>query len=268
MNPTGPKSVIPPTWQVPELFRSRLGENAGRQRAMAADGHLLVVLHEPPQPGDPVRRGRLFWRDPDGQWKSNALGAGIQALKKHLAEYSDAATLLADRLDAAASAGDYFGVLQAVAPLYRAARHLHAALQQARELVPDDREIVSLRDQAGEIERAAELIYGDAKNGLDFTVARRSEEQAQRSYEMAVAAHRLNLLAAIFFPIATLSAIFGMNLEHGLGIRDNPAAFWTVLAVGFVGGVLLTGIIASRPARPEAPGGQKPAGKPKRRAGL
>ena len=184
----------------------------------------------------------------------------------HLAEYSDAATLLADRLDAAASADDYFGVLQAVAPLYRAARHLHAALQRARELMPDDREIVSLRDQAGEIERAAELIYGDAKNGLDFTVALRSEEQAQRGYEMAVAAHRLNLLAAIFFPIATLSAIFGMNLEHGLGIRDNPAAFWTVLAVGFIGGVLLTGVITSKPARPEAPGVQKTAGKPKRRA--
>lgn len=38
------KSAIPPTWKVPDLFRSRLGESAGRQRAMASEGHLLIVL--------------------------------------------------------------------------------------------------------------------------------------------------------------------------------------------------------------------------------
>jgi hypothetical protein len=252
VNPLATKSVIPATWKVPDAFRSRLGEHAGRQRAMAAEGHVLIVLHEPPKPGVPVRHGRLFWREPDGGWKSNSLGGGLQAVKKHLAEYADAVTRLGDRLDQAASADDYFSVLQDVSPLFRAARNMHAALQQARELAPEDRDIVLLRDHAVEIERGAELVHADSKNGLDFTVARQSEEQAHRSYDMAVAAHRLNLLAAIFFPIATLSAVFGMNLEHGLGIRENPAAFWAVLIVGFVGGVFLTQVITRKPERPAA----------------
>lgn len=247
------RSALPQQWKVPELFRARLGENAGRQRAMAAEGHLLIVLHEAPRPGEPERRGRYFWRDAGGDWKSSSLGAGAQAIKKHLTEYAESVADLDDRLSSARNADDYFAVLHAAAPLHRAARNMHAALQQARELAPDDRELILLRDQAGEIERGAELLQGDAKNGLDLTIARQAEEQARRGHEMAVSAHRLNLLVAVFFPIATLSAIFGMNLDHGLELAGNPLAFWGVLAVGFVGGLLLTAVIASRPARLAAP---------------
>ena len=45
------RSVLPYDWDVPEVFRKRLGEGAGRQRCMTADGHLLLVLHQPPTPG-------------------------------------------------------------------------------------------------------------------------------------------------------------------------------------------------------------------------
>lgn len=241
-----PKTILPPAWKAPELFRARLGENAGRQRAMEAEGRLLLVLHEPPQPGETERRGRLFLREPDGGWKSNSLGAGVQALKKHLAEYAEQIESLDEQLHAASSSDDYFRVLQAITPLCRAARNMHAALQHAREMISADRDLIVLRDQAGEIERSAELLQADARHGLDFMVARKTEEQAQRGYEMAVSAHRLNLLAAIFFPIATLSAIFGMNLEHGLPLQ-SPGAFWGVLLIGLVSGMLLTLLIASRP---------------------
>ena len=245
------KNVLPPAWKVPDVFRARLGEAAGRQRAMESGGHLLVVLHEPPGWGESERRGRYFWREPDGNWKSNSLGAGIQALKKHIAEYAERVEALDDQLQQAQVSDDYFRVLQAVAPLSRAARNMHAALQQAREMAPADRELIALRDQAGEIERGAELLQNDAKHGLDFLIARKTEEQAQRGYEMALSAHRLNLLAAIFFPIATLSAIFGMNLEHGLPQQSN-AVFWGVLAVGLLSGMFLTLVIASRPAGKKA----------------
>jgi len=96
-----------------------------------------------------------------------------------------------------------FDLLRSIAPLHRTARHLYATLQEARELVPEDRDLINLRDQIGEIERALELLHGDAKNGLEFTVARQAEQQAERTYDMAVSAHRLNLLAAAFFPVAT-----------------------------------------------------------------
>src|SRR5437764_1312400 len=51
---------LPPDWQLPAAFAQRLGDNAGRQRAMSADGHLLLVLHEPPAAGAPERPGRAY----------------------------------------------------------------------------------------------------------------------------------------------------------------------------------------------------------------
>jgi hypothetical protein len=58
-----PKSVVPPSWEVPPQFRERLGERVGRQRAMLADGHLLLVLHRPPKKdASPTARGnRTNW---------------------------------------------------------------------------------------------------------------------------------------------------------------------------------------------------------------
>ena len=38
-------SILPATWQVPRVFRERLGVKVGRQRAMVADGHLLLDNH-------------------------------------------------------------------------------------------------------------------------------------------------------------------------------------------------------------------------------
>lgn len=250
----GPKTILPASWECPPQFRARLGEKVGRQRAMAADGHLLLVLHAPPEPGEDDREPRLFWRDPQGQWKSNSLGSGIAALNAHLDEFADRDDKLDDQLRTADEASDYFRILQAVTPLGRTARHLLEALQQARELVPGDRDLINLRDRAGEIDRSLELLHHDAKNALDFTVARESEEQTNRTYEMMVASHRLNVLVAMFFPIATISTIFGMNLPSGLeGVR-SPLAFWTVVGGAFLAGVLLTAAIVRRPRPPRKPG--------------
>jgi hypothetical protein len=244
------KSVIPFDWEVPELFRKRLGASAGRQRAMAEGGHLLLVLHQPPTPGVPERQGRLFWRNPEGDWRSNALGAGASGLKRHLADYAEVIEKLERVWGEARSAQDYFLLLQALAPLHRATRHLHAALQQARELLPEDRDLINLRDQAGDLERALELLHADACNGLEFTTADQAERQAQRAHEMAVSAYRLNLLVATFFPVATLSAIFSMHLPHGLDDFTQPPFFWALLGTGLLFGVFLATLIAARPSPP------------------
>jgi hypothetical protein len=252
------KTVLPNTWKVPELFRARLGEGVGRQRAMAAEGHVLLVLHAPPKPGQDDREPRLFWRDEQGQWKSNSLGAGIQALKAHVEQFAEREDQLDTLVETGTGASDYFAVLQAVAPLHRTARNLHSVLQQAREMLPNDREMINLRDRAGEIERSLELLHTDAKNSLDFTVARESEVQTHRSYEMAVSSHRLNVLVAMFFPIATVSTIFGMNLPHGLGGGWNsPLAFWGVIGASFITGLLLTAAIVQRPEPPGRKGKTK-----------
>ena len=77
---------------------------------------------------------------------------------------------------------------------------------------------------------------------------------------MAVSAHRLNLLAATFFPVATLSAIFGAvfammhaRQDHGLDAVNTPVLFWIAMAAGLFGGLLLGGLIARKPA-PMEPG--------------
>jgi hypothetical protein len=243
---------IPFDWQVPSLFARRLGDSVGRQRAMTAEGHLLLVLHEPPVAGVPERTGRLFWRDPEGTWKCKPLGDGVQALKRHVAEFADRVELAEKQWQSAGTAEEYYLLLRAIAPLHRTARNLYATLQQARELVPEDRDLINLRDQVGEIDRALELLHSDAKNGLDFTVAHQAEQQSERCYEMTVSAHRLNLLAATFFPLATLSAIysaiFGMILAHGEQEWSTPALFWGILGVGLVCGLVLGKLIARKPA--------------------
>ena len=226
------KASISPKWNVPEIFRQRLGDVAGRQRAMVSDGHLLLILHELPTEDSAERNLRLFWRAPDGSWQSDCLGSGITALQTHLTEYSMAVDQL-DKLEGQASGSeDYFRIRHAISPLRRASHNLHLALQEGREAVPDDRELISCRNQAGSIERAADLVYEDADHGLQFAIARQAEHQA-------VATRRLNILAALFLPMATIAAVFGMNLSHEFEHALAPWPFLFVLLSGMAMGLLV-----------------------------
>jgi len=237
------KAAIPSNWQVPDLFRRRLGDVAGRQRSMSAEGHLLLILHELPSEDSAERNLRLFWRAPDGTWQSDGLGPGIAALQAHLAEYSKAVDHL-DQLEAEAYGSEgYFRVRHAITPLRRAAHNMHKALQSAREAAPDDRELISCRNQADTIERAAELVYEDAEHGLQYAIARQAEQQA-------VASHRLNIIAALFLPLATVAAIFGMNVSHGLEHLFEPWLFWIVLVFGMVMGFFVKAFVAPPSPRP------------------
>jgi hypothetical protein len=68
---------------------------------------------------------------------------------------------------------------------------------------------------------------------------------------MARASHRLNLLAAFFFPIVTLCSIFGVSLEHGIDkLIPPPFGFLGVIAIGLVLGFVLFLILAAM--RPQA----------------
>jgi len=247
---------LPADWDLPAEFTARLGDTAGRQRAMSADGHLLLILHEPPQPGVFQRNGRLFWRDPDGTWRSRPLGDGPQALKRHVAEFADQVEELESEWQSAATAADFYALLRVIAPLHRTTRNLYTTLQEARTMVPEDRDLINLRDRVGEIERTLELLHGDVRNGLDFNIAYQAEQQARRTHGMEVAAYRLNLLAATFFPVATIAAVFGMNLAHGLDGWNSPMHFWAILVVALVAGLILARVIARKSAPIQPPVGR------------
>ncbi len=236
-------TVLPMSWEVPDIFHQRLGDGPGRQRVMEADGHLLLVAHRPPRHGDRIRGGRYFWRNPAGVWQSSDLGQGPSSLKKHLEEYNGAISKLEKAEEAAQSSEEYFRVISELGPLLRATRNLHSTLQTAREMTGNDRTMINLRDRSYELERSAELLYNEAKNELDFLIAQRSEQQAASSHRMAVSAHRLNILAAFFFPIVTLATIFGTSMKHGWETANAPVPFFSMLIVGFVLGLLLNWFI-------------------------
>lgn len=145
-----------------------------------------------------------------------------------------------DGLEAKAlRADDYLPVLEGLAPIVRSMRNLLETLEEARKAIPDDRTIIDHRDKAYELSRQADLLYEDAKNSMDVAVVRRADEQAAASHQMSIAAHRLNMLAAMFFPFATLGAIFGTTLTDNWSWRDSPLPFILFLIVGLlIGGFL------------------------------
>ncbi len=238
-------AFVPKTWNLPESIRRRLGDQAGRQRLMDEEDHLLLILHAPPRPEDnEARSPAVFWRNPAGEWKSAPAGGGLAALQAHLAAYRTLVGELDEKVDAAEAAREYFEVMRAINPLLRATRHLLAVMEAARKARPDERRLIVLRDEAVELERAADLLATDAKSGMEFALAESGEAQAREAAAASREARRLNYLAAFFFPIATLLALFGMNPP--LEVLAMPGMF-PVLLVGLVLGLVVRSVIGQKP---------------------
>jgi hypothetical protein len=242
-------NVIPHNWDVPQVFRGRFGTHAGRQRVMTAEGHLLLIVHEVPGREDPTgREARLYWRKPDGTWRSTGSSATtIAALRAHVEEVAVVVDAMEARAGTARRASDWFALLHDSAPLLRVARGLSATLQEARDLAKTDRELISLRDTSQEIERDVDLIHGHARAGLDFAIAKAAEDSAASSQYVSEAGHRLNLIAATFLPISAFGSLLGMHLVSGFETAYAPWAFWCVAGVALVLG------LAVRASLPKAP---------------
>ncbi|MDB9311557.1 CorA family divalent cation transporter [Spirulina sp. CS-785/01] len=227
---------LPPSWSLPETIKQRFGErSAGKQRAMEAEGHLLLVLHHAPQPHQRDRKIVFFWRKPDGSWEASIGKKGLQPLNKHIKAYNQAEIELQQQYENAQDAEDYFTLLEEMIALRRASKNLHMTLQTAREEIPQDRDIIDLRDWAYEIERSLDLLYENTKNALDFRIAQRAEEQTRLSLKSVESGNRLNILAAIFLPLTALASVFGMNLNSGL--EENAIlSFWSIFFLGMVFG--------------------------------
>ena len=240
--------LIPGGWQLPDEFRQRLGSTAGRQRLMQSDSDLLLVLHEVPDADEVSRRGVLYWRDESGQWKASDGSPGQVALQQHLQRFAARLEEFDQLEHAAQTADEYSRLLEGLAPIARSLRNLLEVFEEARKAVPTDRSLIDHRDRAYELSRWAELMYDDAKNSMDVAVVRRAEEQASASHRMMVSAHRLNVLAALFFPFATLGAIFGTTLTDNWTWSRSAGPFVIFLVLGLICGAFLALFISREPA--------------------
>lgn len=228
--------LLPASWDLPEVIVARVGDTVGRQRAMVHEGHLLLLLHAVPAPDDSERKPALFWRAPDGTWRgTTARGGGPALLSQHLKAFDQAIEALEKKTETAQTAEDWFELIKAAGPLHRTTRHLFATLQQAREALPDARHLILARDQANDLERAAELVHEEAEQGLRFALARQAEAQAQAAEQMTRASHRLNLVVALFLPLTAVAGIFGID-----GLKVEPLIVWASLGLSTGLGFLLS----------------------------
>lgn len=252
---SNPSEFIPATWDLPLEIREQIGEFASRQRELSLNGHLVLILHQLPKPGDSERLSVLLWRDPGGKWRSlweTPGGNGestdpLEAIARLLRTYDQRIGELEARFSEARNAKQLFIVLRETIPLMRAMKNLLAPLTTAREKHPKVRELLIWREEAYGIERAVELLYEETRAALNFTVAEEAEVQSRANLEMAAAAHRLNLIVALFLPLTAVGSVFGMNLVNGL--EDvGPWLFWVVFTCGVSIGFLIKGFIGRNEA--------------------
>ena len=64
---------------------------------------------------------------------------------------------------------------------------------------------------------------------------------------MAISSHRLNVLAAFFFPLVTLSAVFGTNLHTGMENLAPPWPFLLIVLSGVGLGLILRTYLTVKP---------------------
>ena len=234
--------LISEEWDLPESVTARLGEVGGSQRAIHGDDHLVLLVHRLPAIGESERHTITAWRNPQGEWKTFPAPGGIPTLDKGLEAYEKKIDELEAREEAARRSHEFHNILEELTPILRAIRGVHRALQQAHLRVPEDRDILLWRDDAAEVLRAAELLNEDARFGLQFIAASQAESQA-------AASHRLNMLVAIFLPLTTLGAVFGMNVVSG--VENNERAFYIILIGGLLAGVILREVFRTGSFRPD-----------------
>lgn len=244
-------NLLPTGWNLPDPIRRRVGKTAGKQRIIAEEGHLLVILHALPDPKHHgVRLPHFFHRDPSGNWVSfpRELGRGGAALRGHVDAFHDLVETYDDRLEVASSADDWFNLLREIGPVVRTTKNLLKVLEELRTTVGPDADVIAARDRAADVERTAELVHQWASQGLDYSIAKSNEEQAKLSDFISRSSHRLNMLAALTLPLTAVGSFFGVNLASGIETSLAPSLFWGVgtasLAVGLA-------IRTSMPAPPE-----------------
>ena len=220
-----------------ESLRELVGHRPAQQQCLRSDDELFLVVHEVPSAGVPERVSLGFWKHPTDGWFGPGGKPGLRKLEALLDRYEDVVDGHEATIETIETATSLFPIIKHARPLARSSRNLAAALDRAVLFSENDREIRTLRDQAREIERAAELLFHDSKLSLDFLQAQQAEDQQEATERLNRIAFRLNLLAGFFLPLVALGGLFGMNVALPDVFRP---LFWVIFSVGLLmGGVLV-----------------------------
>ena len=237
---------LPAGLDIPLEIRTHIGDRAGRQRELVADGHLVMVLHKAPVSRLKHRESVFFWRPPSGDWRSTERSQPKTVLDAMITEYEDAIDSLSEAHESATSATQKFSVLERVGPLNRAIRNMTDTLGKANATIENaeaESELQKFVDHASDVARACELLQEDARNSLDFHIARQGEIQAAHSREVEKTTHRLNTMATMFLPLTAMASVFGMNLRSGL--EQAPAwMFWAIMGGSMFAGIAVSELFA------------------------
>ena len=226
------------SWELPLAIERRLGPKSyGRQRVIAEDGHVLIILHGVLAKDQEFPEEYVFLHAPDGRCKATVSQRVKKQLRQLLAQFDAAYDVIEEQYKAAVTASELFASLDLVSPIKRTATHLYETLQAARKAI-DESLFIELRDEAYMISRAYDLLHEEIKSSLDYRIAKNTEKQAKQAAEALKAQNRLNILAAFTFPLISLATIFGMNLISGLE-EMSPVIFWAVFVVGAIVGLIL-----------------------------
>jgi hypothetical protein len=232
--------ILPENFQIERDLREQLSGRPGHQRCVVGQSELLVVVHEVPEAGIPERKAMFFWRKHDGSWLQSS-GAGLSELGHLLDRYTKAIDANEELLEKTESTELVFKILKHAGPLTRSTRNLVNALEDTLAQEPEDRAILSFRDRARELERAAELLQSDARETLTFWQAEAAEEHARSSDRLGKILFKLNLVTGFFLPLVALGSLFGMNVHLPHFVED---LFWIIFFGGLVVGVLLLWYVA------------------------
>ena len=233
---THEKISLPPHYALERDLLEQLSSRPGHQRCVVGRDELLLVLHEVPKAGVPERDAIFFWRRRDGKWFQPD-GQGLKGLEDLLERYAKAIDENEEILEETEEAQDLFRVLRHAGPLTRSSRNMVVALEQALNQEPDDCLMLTYRDRAHEIERAAELLHADGRETLLFWQAEAAERQTKSAARLGNILFKLNLVTGFFLPLVAFGGLFGMNVDLPGFTRGM---FWWIFFGGLtVGGLLL-----------------------------
>ena len=146
------------SWDLPPAIERRLGPKSyGRQRIIAEDDHVLIILHGVLSRDQDFPEEHVFLRSPDGSLQGNGKPKGEKQLRQLLAQFDSTLDELEEQCQASSTASELFASLDLVTPIKRTTTHLYETLQAARQTI-DDNLFIELRDEAYMVSRAYDLL--------------------------------------------------------------------------------------------------------------